>query len=328
MKNFQRYGFITLVFLLSGCVAFQPFPHTVRAGDTITLAIGSVDGASRSNITIEYYSDSDPLSPIDLTSGVRSVLKLFPDKTSHAYWSQAGEFGTDNMNYLTRLSGHGPWQSVIVVDLPLTLPPGTGNIQVSLGPDVVYPDTLRKVDDVTIAMEILDNGAGGAAQGGAHEFEYHQTAFNSNSTVGDLSELEQTRQVLVRVLPNLFVSHAAVSAAEYMLTVPIVDTGLNDVTNQVGNTDMVVVLDDQANLIKNQTNLIWSRSGSVVKVIVVSANGGQDPSNIRFSVLLSNLDLGPTNGWVISDFVSLDSVQYFNVNGEATTGPTPQIVVQ
>lgn len=328
-KEYLNYiYFIILTIFLSGCVAFQPFPHTVRAGDTITLAIGTVDGANRENTTVEYFPDSDPENPIDITAGIRSILKLFPDKTSKAYWSKAGEFSTDNMNFLTGVSGHGPWQSVIVVDLPLTLPPGAGKIQVSLGPDVVYPATLRKVDDVTIAMEILDDGAGGAAQGGAHDFEYHQLSFNTNSTVGNLAELEQTRQVVLRTLPNLVLSFPPVSASEYELTVPIVDQSFNDVTDQVANSDIVVVLDDQANYIKNQTNLIWSRSGATIIVSIISVNGQQNPVNIRFSVLLSNLDLAAVNGWQISESVSLNSITYFDVNGEVMGGPMPQVIVQ
>lgn len=329
-KEYLNYiYFIILAMFLSGCVAFQPFPHSVRAGDTITLAIGSVDGANRLNTTVEYYPDSDPLNPVDLTPGVRSVLRLFPDKTSHAYWNRGGVGGTDNIHYLTTtLSKHGPWQSVVVVDLPITIPAGTGTIKVSLGPDVVYPETLKKVDDVAIAMEILDDGAGGAAQGDAHDFEYHQTSFSTNSTVGDLVELEQARQVVLRVLPNFFANYIPVAAAEYELTVPIIDQSLNDVTDQVINTDIVVVLDDQPNFIKNQTSLMWSRSGATIKVSVISASGGQDPGNIRFSVLLSNLDLVVTNGWQISESVSLNSITYFDVNGEVMGGPMPQVIVQ
>ncbi len=324
-KGYLNYIYFTiLAILLSGCVAFQPFPHAVRAGDTITLAIGSVDGANRTNTTVEYYPDTDPSNPVDITAGVRSVLKFFPDKTSHAYWNTGGTGGTDNMNYFTTaLSEHGPWQSVVVVDLPTTLPPGTGVIKVSLGPGVVYPVTLKRVDDVSIAMEILDNGAGGA-----HDFEYHKNSWNTESTIGDLTELEQARQVVLRVLPNLSNNFSPVSAAEYELTVPIVDQSFYDVTAQVANTDIVVVLDEQSNYIKNQTNLIWSRTGDAIKVFVISANGGQNPDNIRFSILLSNRDLEVVNGWAISDFVSLDSVQYFDINGSLMGGPTPQVIVQ
>jgi len=310
------------IFLLVSCVAVQPFPYIVRAGDTITLAIGSLDGVNRNNITIEYYPDSDPLNPVNITPGLRSVLRVYPDKTSQAYWDKGEFVGVDTIEYQTTLSAHGPWQTVAVIDLPGTLPAGTGHIEVSLSSEVVYPLTLKKADDINIPIEILGNN------GSAHVFEYHKGFFNNDTTIGDLTKLEQLRQVVIRVLPNLTANYTPVYAAEYVLTVPIWDQQSNDVSNQVINSDIAIVFDDQPNYIRNQTNLFWSRSGETFTVIVISAGGDQDPSNLRFSILISNPEISTVNNWEISDNVSLVSVNYYDAVGELVTGPVPQAIIQ
>ena len=119
----------------------QTFPGVVRAGDTVTFAIGSLDGLNRSNITVEYYPDSDPANPVDLTRFVRSVMKVYPDKTSQAYWDVTSGYGLETLTSQTSLSGHGPWQSVVVVDLPLTLPSGTGIFRITPGGGQLSYDT-------------------------------------------------------------------------------------------------------------------------------------------------------------------------------------------
>ena len=61
MRNIHHCFVIPLVILLAGCVATQPFPYAVRAGDTITLAIGSYDGVNKNNLSITYYPDPGSL---------------------------------------------------------------------------------------------------------------------------------------------------------------------------------------------------------------------------------------------------------------------------
>ena len=37
---------------LQGCLAVQSFPTAARAGDTVTLAIGSLEGANKNNLSV------------------------------------------------------------------------------------------------------------------------------------------------------------------------------------------------------------------------------------------------------------------------------------
>jgi hypothetical protein len=73
-------------------------------------------------------------------------------------------------------------------------------------------------------MEVLESLQTGAA----HEFKYHQTDFNLLSTVGDIAELEPIRQAIVRILPSIFNSYTSVYAAEYNLSIPILDRSINE----------------------------------------------------------------------------------------------------
>jgi hypothetical protein len=102
---------------------------------------------------------------------------------------------------------------------------------------------------------------------------------------------------------------------------------MNDVSEIVSDDDIAVILDEQPGYIKRQTSLIWSRTGSLLRVYVISTFG-QDPANIRFSVLLSNPDLEVLNGYYISDSVALNSVTYYDENGVVMSGPVPQVIVQ
>ncbi len=312
---------------LVACVSIQPFSSTVRAGDTITLAVGSLDGVTRTNVTLNYFPDSDPLNPIDISANIRSVVKIFPDKTSQSYWDTTTGFGLETISFVERLAGHGAWQTVLVVDLPLTMPAGTGYIQVTMGAGVEYPVTQTRIDDVNVTMEILASG-GIPLQGGSHDFEYRKTSNNSDTAIGDITKLEALKQVVVRNPPSTTASYPGIAAAEFDLFVPIVDQSLVDVSSQVSDSDIAIILDDQVNLVQNQTNLIWSRTDSNIKVIILSATGALPPQQIRFSVIISNLSLESSNGWTLGDNVAINALDYYDLNGDPLSGPIPQIIVQ
>ena len=316
-----------MLVILASCVAVRSFPYTVRAGDTVTLAIGSLDGVNKNNITVSFYSDTDPSNPLDLTSNVRSVLRLFPDKTSESYWDETTGFGTQTMTYINALSGHGPWLSVLVLDLPPTIQPGTGYLKIIPGQGTIYPNLIKKVADVNVGLEILAINSGSSALGDNHSFDYTEADFSSNVIVGDLTKLEQSKQVVVRTLPTTTVSYPSISAAEYVIDITAVDQGGNSVIDLLTEDDLAVVLDDQPGYVKNQTNLSWSKLSNLVKVNIVSIRGNQNPRFIRFSILLSNLVLKSSNGYSLGNAASIVSSKYYDANGELMTGPLPEVVI-
>ena len=67
MRKLQQIliGTIAVAMMLSGCVAYNSLPVAARAGDTITVAIGSADGATTSNTTATYFPDTGGSVPPD-----------------------------------------------------------------------------------------------------------------------------------------------------------------------------------------------------------------------------------------------------------------------
>lgn len=333
MNKLMQLGFkvFTLLVILStvvGCVAPQSFTATARAGDTVTFAIGTLDNVKKSDVQLEYYSDSNPGVAIDITAGIRSIIRLYPDKTSLSYWELvAGPEGIDTIDAVVNFSSHGPWQSVAVVDLPETLPAGTGHVKFIMGGSVNYPPLMVKIDDVEVALTILAHDDGSAMLGSSHDFDFRRSAFNSNTTTGDLNKLEPLKQVVLKSLPSSL-TPPLVSAASYKLTFSVSDQSGNDVTNTLTANDFAVVLDDSPAFIRGQTSLIWNKIDSVFNVSVLSPASPINPRFVRFSVVLSNIEDTASNGWTIDDqSASLQSVVYYAADGSEMTGPPPQVKV-
>ncbi len=325
MRNLQYCFFILLAIFLASCVAVQPFPYAVRAGDTITLAIGSLDNVNKDDMSITYYPDPDSQpsdNPVDVTSGIRSVFNIFPDKKSKSYWDTTSGLGLETISSVENFSGHSAWQTVVAVDLPPTLPIGTGHFIVSPGASVIYPSFLTRAESVDINAQILEPG------GEAHAFEYRKFNFNNNTNIGILAELGQLRQVVLRHIPANNDSPIPIAAAEYNLQVPIIDVSMNDVSDLVPNSDITVILDDQVNYLKNQSSLNWGRSGASIKVVTTSLSGNQNANLLRFVIILSNYADAEANGWSLADNASLVTVKYYNVDGDEISGPIPEVVVQ
>lgn len=326
------FTFFTLVVFFSslvGCVAYQGFAVTARAGDTVTFAIGSLDNVKKADVQLAYYSNSNPGVPIDITDGIRSIVRLYPDKTSLSYWEQiSGDNGLETIKTLVDFSSHGPWQTVAVVDLPTTLPAGAGYVKFTMGINVNYPSALAKVDDISVGLTILSNDDGTAMLGSNHDFGFRKYAFNTLTSVGDLNKLESLQQVVLRRLPSQTSNPDPVSAANYELIFTVLDQSGADVTSNLTADDFAVVLDDSPQYIRNQVSLIWKKSNSVFNVSVISAAKPISPDFIRFSVVLSNVEDSALNGWEIAaNSASLQSFKYYNDQGNEMAGPTPNVKI-
>jgi len=96
-------GSVVLVFvsllLLQGCVALQSFPMVARSGDTITLAVGSVEGMTKANTSLIYKPSTG--APITfLPSSLRAIVPIYPDKRTNAWIASSATL-------VDELSGHG-----------------------------------------------------------------------------------------------------------------------------------------------------------------------------------------------------------------------------
>jgi len=300
--------------LLQACVAVQSFPTAARAGDTITLALGSVDGLSKSNLTVHYTPLSTGI-PVDLTANVRSVFKVYPDKTSRVWLDTS-----DSANILNVWAGHGAWLSVAVLNLPSSLPAGAGYFQVVFGNGVIVPNaaSVQTVESVQIGAEILPASAGAGSQSG---FDYY--GFPGNVENGNLSKLESISKVVLRPREsNYYVSQVNPAAAEYVIRLPI----LGDI-QALDNSSVHVVWDDKPGEFNKQIQLSWRRQDDLLTVNVLVPGEFSIYENLhRFSVMV--LDVDGANAIDPNGTPQLLSYRYFDLNGNQITGSfIPEVVV-
>lgn len=294
---------LVLLTLFSGCVAVQPLPTAARAGDTITLAVGSADGMTKTNTTVEFYPGPDPSVAVPTPVPIRSVVKVKPDRTSAAWLSN----GTKK---ISRRSAHGGWLSVVIVDLPDTLPSGVGVIRVTTNGEVVYPRLSATANGTDISMTILPG------LGSANPFDY--AAVQGSSVPGDLLKLESLPQAIIKPPVPVEGQEEVTSygAVEISITAPIISADSSPVLDE----GIAVVLDDQPQNIDNQTSLLWSRNGDDFNIMLVSPKGLYSYQT-RFSIVPRFPDfLYKINGTPL-----LNSITYYDLNGVVVAGPTPDI---
>lgn len=282
--SIQRYSFYLLVFIifvLQGCVATQSFPTFARGGDTITLAVGSPDGMTKSNTTAQFVSDVDfTVSPLS----IRSVIRLRPDQTSKLALFDG------IVNAQDYYTGHSQWLTVIVIDLPEGLTIGPGHIDISSSAS--YGALPVGINDIPISIDIIDGS------GRRNEFTYNNNFGGVGP--GDLSSLEALPQAVMR--PPLLTQTVLLAAAEIKVNVPL---------GTVPDRAIRVVADDfYTKNSQDQVQMNWTRNGNEFTVNFISPSATMEPKQLRFSVVLR-----PGNAFISDPGPSLLSVKLYDVNG-------------
>jgi len=317
---------------LQGCVAVQSFPTAARAGDTITLAVGSLEGANESNLTVTFTPNADSATQINLP--VRSVFNIYPDKTSHA--NLADFISINNSAYLTAWSGHAVWLTTVVIDLPGTLPVGSGSINVELGPGVSIVNNSKRLSTVSIGLDVLPQvNAGDVPVGGEIDpaspalFEYFSDT-NSSSRNGNLNRLKPMKQLLVRSqrTSSLYASGIRVSAAEFVFNVELSKAIFPGVNPDQG---IMVIRDENifdygqsiygngdVNTIAAQTQMSYHKNGNRLTVNFISPTGQLVANLIRFSIVPYTF-----TGFDFVTAPDLISAKYYDENGDEVTGVQP-----
>ncbi|HEY9200982.1 MAG TPA: hypothetical protein VIQ81_05245 [Gammaproteobacteria bacterium] len=299
---------VVAVFLssLQGCVSVQSFPTAARAGDTITLAVGSQDGLTANTVQVLYFAEGQSTSR-DLTPNIRSVFKVMPDKTSYTWQYKAGD--------LNAYSGHRPWLNVIALDLPEDLPVGNGYFKIVLGDTVIEPNPsyVAPVEPEQIAVEILPG------DGSPSLFQYKPYAFFSSPSNGNLGDLESIRRVVLRYIGDPNYNGEEVAAAEYRIKIPV-----NGDPADLSDSDIRVVWDDKPGDEIMQVQLSWSRQYDELTVnVVTNAPPGTQyrVKRIRFSVMVAS------NGLDSAVAPQLLSYRYFDLYGNKITPVSvPEVV--
>jgi len=290
-RGFVFILFVSL-FLLQACVALQSFPTVARSGDTITLAVGSVEGMTKTNTTLTYTPDSTGV-PIPIpASSLRAIVPIYPDKRTNAWISSSATL-------VDELSGHGSWLTVLVIDLPV-LPEGSGVINVQT--TAVSPLNASNINDENISLEILP-GTGTPAT-----FDYKAFA-GAGPQTSSLSDVE--------VLPHYLIKPDYVFTSSWPTygAIEIKVTGtLTGASESVYNNAMYVVLDDKDTNILSHLQMDWVRNGNTTTINIVSTNGSLKSYQARLSMLF-------TQSSIIYSSPPIVTVKYFDINGLEVAGP-------
>ena len=281
-----------LVVILPACTALNTFPQAARGGDTVTLAVGSADGMTTANTTATYESDAVPGVFVDLTPGIRSVFRLYADKTSILY-----QRGSDT-KYIVNTSGHEPWVTVMVVDLPQGLPVGPGKVNIST--TATYPTISNHINGLPVGLEILP-GTGAVS---SLDFEFSK----GGSVPGDLSLLESMPHAQVIPVFPQSTSWPEYGAIEMNLSVPT-STG----------TPVRVVFDDLGVVTPSSISTMYARdSNQDMMIMLLSPKGRLRYFAPRFSMVLVDVE-GQADSFLSTPVIN--SVRYFDIAGNLVAGP-------
>ncbi|VAW53357.1 hypothetical protein MNBD_GAMMA06-386 [hydrothermal vent metagenome] len=295
----HQFTFFAVILLaLQGCVGIQSFPLAARAGDTITIAAGSVDGMTTSNTTVKFVSDEATTfgDEYDLTSNIRVITKIYPDKTSAAWM-------TSNAAGIPPASGHGSWQSIIVLDLASAIPVGMGHFVITTSAYTGNSLVMTSISDTPVAIEILPG------VGSANNFSYK---FFGN-VAGDLSMLKPGNQAIV--------ANAANGGAQLIygaINVVVNAAILDGEGSNLPDSDILIVPDDQPIDAFSQKQLSWSRTGDEISIHIISPVGKLSEIQARASIVIpedASFTIPPT----------ITSITYYDINGDVVAGPMPSI---
>ena len=305
------YLFVVGAIFLGGCTAYKTFPNAARAGDTITLAVGSPDGMTRGNTTATFISEADPENQIDVTPNIRAIFKLYADQASLIYETPA--LFTEQ---IVMTSGHAPSVTVVVIDLPTGLPTGPARIEFST--TATYPTIGSHINDLStnaqplvaaghvdppIALNILP-GTGTSTE---FPYEFGMGWF----MIGDLTWLEA--QPHAQVSPPFQGGNPA-GWPEY----GAVEVKMNLETD-LPLTDSLfrVVADEMSFYTNSQRSVVSDLNGNELTVMFISPKGKLHYYEPRFAVVLDS----SVNFSQVPFPATMSSVQYYDVDGNVATGP-------
>jgi len=288
---------VVIVVLLSGCTAIQPLPIAARAGDTVTMAIGSQDGMDKTNTSIVLTDQA--LTSFTITP--KSIFNLYPDKRSSIYDSAASK-------NLVAITGHEQWLTIMVFDVPSSgVNPGEATLNISTTAVLTGPNA--RVENLDFPLEILPG------VGSAHKLEYPTNDFLGNTIIntGSLNDLEPIPNQVYVLPPNFFSCTLPFGAIDFRFQLQFSIEPYKDYQR------FRVVADDLSTLSAGgkMPELSWSAVGSELRVIFTSSDEEVSCHEPRFSIIPK---LG-NGGASFSIEPVLTSVTYYDTSGNIVVGP-------
>ncbi len=283
--------------ILTGCAALNPLPTAARNGDTVAFAVGSPDKMTTTNTTAVYYPNSGGSVPLT----IKSILRLYPDQTSPSVANAGNPYWQ-----ITRTSGHQPWVSLIVIDLPTSgLPLGTGHVQFTTTAD--YPTIADSVNNVPVALEIL------SGTGSPHPLEYNIGLGATQN--GLLRTIEASHNVTVHPVLDPNASWPTYGAVEITLQFAI---------DGAPPSSFQLLPEDISPYTGSQRIVMQKVSGDTLTVSYVSPTGQLAYYEPRFEIVplpARALSQNPP-GTMPTAPPTVQSVTHYDINGAVVAGPS------
>jgi hypothetical protein len=277
-----------LLALLTGCAGTRTFHDLARAGDTVAVAAGRVEGFSRNNITVTITpSSGSPVVYGPNNPAIRAVINLYPDPVSSLLVSMetqqdltpaAQTYGGMLLNQIPDREKDW-WQTSVFIDLPASLPTGQTWIEIS-NPAGGYTYS---------ELEIVPG------TGSPNKFEAN---INGPLNANQFASMER--------LPHFTVGFSG-TAVPFAIQVDLAHAP--DADN--GGSGRAYVINPRGDL----KNVTWSDTGTSMRVIITPATT-QALSNIhdyKFYVAGGVTGLG------------VSSVKAVDINGNAVSGVTATV---
>ncbi|VAW74719.1 hypothetical protein MNBD_GAMMA15-840 [hydrothermal vent metagenome] len=293
---------VLLVIWFSGCTTVNTFPITARRGDTITVPVGSPDSMSKANTVITYVPDDGSPSVVlhdtvaGTTGNFRALINLYPEKTSAAWLDN---FEIQNMADATV---HGVWLTVILLDLPMTVPTGQGELQINSS--AVYPGNsfIPHINNTPVRLEIL------SGDGSPNTFDFYKKNFFQTAIdilPGNIAELESKPRLIVSPPRSSITSNPKYAAAELVINIP----GITGSSNS-----LKVIADELPESVISRRQMDWKLKGDNLSIYFLSSQGLLEYMEMRISVL--GLPLASFSGATVS------SLSLYDINGNLVAPPT------
>ena len=128
MKNLQTYKIIIILSLLmlQACASVNTFPTLARAGSTVSVLVGGSDDARKETTAVTLTDINGGIWDLKAMGLVRSLFNVQMDNKS------VGKNYSSFLDTFTPWSyGHEQLQSVLITDLPPSLPVGAAKIEIN-----------------------------------------------------------------------------------------------------------------------------------------------------------------------------------------------------
>lgn len=286
----------------TGCSVVHTVPLAARVGDTVMISVGSPENLSKANTDLTYTPTGG--SPITIPdTAIRTIFNLYPDKTSKAWLYSA--------SVIENISGHGPWTTVLAVDLPNdgSLPIGTGSIQINTTATYVAP--LPSSNGVNVALEILPG------TGSPSSFDY--LGFGQFQLGAVLAELAP--------MPRLQFKPTWTGNSTNTYGAVEVKIGINK--TGIAEDDFNIIIEDRVRSaqVRNVHAVIDAKQFETT-VYFISHTGELLYSDVNFSVISTKLqDQFVAGTQTVQGNVTINSVTWYDINGNVVTpGPPINII--